>query len=396
MKLLIVAALLAGCVSLSAQNLVVSLVSPRRPLAPEAPVKLDLLAVNPSLAEANFEAPDTLHGVLLAGGKSWPVELVSTRQGPAPVQPGAFTSRGYTLVVPAGATGRVVLEITEGDYAPLRGVLLISADRTVGIAPAEASPLSTLDAATPELAHVQRNFIGHFAAHDPVYFIYGDKEPGAKFQFSFKYRLLDFSSSDTATVQRTLEFGYSQRSLWDITGDSSPFYDTSYMPSFFYESLAAQAGGSRDGMFRWIGYQAGYQHESNGRSFTDSRSLNTLFVRPAFILGSPEDWHVIVVPKIWAYVGDLSNNEQLKDYRGYGELLLAFGRSGGTTLAYTGRAGKDFNHLTTQLDLTVPIRIKLLDFASYFLVQYFDGYGESLRDYDKRSTALRAGISLVR
>jgi len=92
----------------------------------------------------------------------------------------------------------------------------------------------------------------------------------------------------------------------------------------------------------------------------------------------------------------LANNADLDDYRGYGELFLVFGRSGGTALAYTGRAGKEFNHFTSQLDLTIPIRIKLLDFASYFLVQYFDGYGESLRDYDKKSSALRAGISLVR
>ena len=76
--------------------------------------------------------------------------------------------------------------------------------------------------------------------------------------------------------------------------------------------------------------------------------------------------------------------------------MLIVGKNGGTALAYTGRAGRDFNHVTTQLDLTIPVRLKLLDFASYFLVQYFDGYGESLRDYDKKSSALRAGISLVR
>ena len=72
------------------------------------------------------------------------------------------------------------------------------------------------------------------------------------------------------------------------------------------------------------------------------------------------------------------------------------GRNGGTALAYTGHAGRDFNHFTMQLDLTVPLRIKLLDFASYFLVQYFNGYGESLRDYEKKSSQLRAGLSLVR
>ena len=388
-------AFFAGSIPGSAQNLVVSLVPPTYTVAPETPVRLDLLAVNPSLADAAFEAPAILHGVLFADTRSWPVELQSSAIGPRAVAPGAFAYRGYTLVLPPQVTGRVVLEISEGDYAPLRTVFLVGANQG-GPQVKIASPLSTLDAATPALAQVQRSFIGHFSPHDPIYFVYGPKAPGAKFQFSFKYRLLDFQGDAASTAQRTVQFGYTQRSLWDIAGDSSPFYDTSYMPSLFYESLAAQSEVNRAGPLTWVGFQAGYQHESNGQGSTDSRSLNTLFVRPAVIIGSPEEWHMIVAPKIWAYVGDLSNNRNLKDYRGYGELFVVLGKNGGTALAYTGRAGRDFNHFTTQLDLTIPARTKLLDFASYFLIQYFDGYGESLRDYDKKSSALRAGISLVR
>lgn len=388
--------LLAGTVSLAAQNLVVSLVLPTQNLVPATTVQLDLLAVNPSLTAAPFEAPAMLHGTLVAGVKSWPVELASTRPGTVSVAPGAFAYRGYTLALPPGVSGQLVLEITEGDYQPLRGVLMVSPDRALAASKPPATPLSTLDAATPALAQVQRSFIGHFGPHEPVYFTYGTTAPGAKFQFSFKYRLFDFKGNSGSTAQRALQFGYTQRSLWDITGDSSPFYDTSYMPSLFYESLASQTADNRFGPFTWVGYQAGYQHESNGQGLTASRSLNTLFLRTAFIIGAPEDWHLIVAPRVWAYVGDLSNNPKLRDYRGNGELLLVLGKNGGTALAYTGHAGRDFNHFTTQLDLTIPLRIKLLDFASYFLVQYFNGYGESLRDYDKKSSQLRAGISLVR
>ncbi|RFC49697.1 MAG: Outer membrane phospholipase A [Verrucomicrobia bacterium] len=392
----VTAVLLAGTLSLAAQNLVVSLVLPAEDLVPATTVKLDLLAVNPSLTAAPFEAPTMLYGTLVSGTKSWPVELASTRPGTVSVAPGTFAYRGYTLALPPGVSGQLVLEITSGEYQPLRGVLKVSADRAVAGSKPPATPLSTLDAATPALAQVQRSFIGHFGPHEPVYFTYGTTSPGAKFQFSFKYRLLDFQGNSGSTAQRALQFGYTQRSLWDITGDSSPFYDTSYMPTLFYESLASQTAGNRFGPVTWVGYQAGYQHESNGQGVTASRSLNTLFLRTAFIIGAPEDWHLIVAPKIWAYVGDLSNNPKLSQYRGNGEFLLVLGRNGGTALAYTGHAGRDFNHFTTQLDLTVPLRIKLLDFASYFLVQYFNGYGESLRDYDKKSAQLRAGLSLVR
>ena len=103
-----------------------------------------------------------------------------------------------------------------------------------------------------------------------------------------------------------------------------------------------------------------------------------------------------MAPRVFAYIGDLSDNPRLKDYRGNGELLVVVGKNGGTALAYTGHTGRNFNHFTTQLDLTIPVKIKLLGFASYILVQYYNGYGESLRDYDKKSTALRVGASLVR
>jgi len=168
------------------------------------------------------------------------------------------------------------------------------------------------------------------------------------------------------------------------------------MPSFFYESIATQSANNRLGPFGWIALQTGYQHESNGQSLSRSRSLNTLFARSAFSIGSLGDWHLLVVPKIWAFVGDLSDNADIKDYRGYGELQVVFGKNDGPALSYTGHAGREFNHFTTQLDLTIPVRFKLFDVATFFLVQYFDGYGESLRDYNKKSDALRAGFSLVR
>ena len=68
----------------------------------------------------------------------------------------------------------------------------------------------------------------------------------------------------------------------------------------------------------------------------------------------------------------------------------------GPSLLFAGWAGKDFDHFTYQLDLTFPIRTKLLNFESFLLLQYFDGYGESLRSYDKKSNALRLGLALLR
>jgi|GEM_PF-3530031 len=38
----------------------------------------------------------------------------------------------------------------------------------------------------------------------------------------------------------------------------------------------------------------------------------------------------------------------------------------------------------------------MVDFTTYLLVQYGEGYGESLLDYNKQSSSIRVGFPLVR
>ena len=246
----------------------------------------------------------------------------------------------------------------------------------------------------PAAAKLERTFADRLGAHEPIYFIYGPDAPVAKFQFSFKYKILRFGEPSAQNIPSTLQFAFSQRSLWDMSASSSPFYDTSYMPELFYESLAPVPAAT--GGFTWLGYQAGYKHESNGREGPVSRSLNTVFARPAFAFGALDGWRLVVAPTIFAYIGGLSDNNDLTDYRGYGLLRLILGKNTGPSIMYTGNVGRHWNHLTTQLDLTVPVRTHLLDFETYLLVQYFNGYGESLLSYREKSETVRAGFSFVR
>lgn len=374
-----------------AEGTVLTLVPPSTPVAVSATVQLDLLAVNSSSSDIAFPSPDRLAGRLLADGRAWPVELAAVRPAPPTIAPGGFAFRTYAFTVPREIDGQFIVEIPQTAAGPLRAVLDVSGAKASDSASTQLSPLR---GSTPAIAQVRRSFINRFAEHDPVYFIYGPDDPAAKFQFSFKYRILGFDTSDDSP-SRTLQFGYTQRSLWDIDASSSPFYDTSYMPSVFYESLAPApaAPGAR---FTWLGWQAGFQHESNGKDGPDSRSLNTLFARPGFALGPLDGWHLLVSPRLSAYAGGVSDNPRIKDYRGHAEWLIAFGKNDGPSLAYTGRAGRDFDHFTTQLDFTVPLRFEIADFATFLLIQYFSGYGESLLDYDQRSETVRAGISLIR
>ena len=288
----------------------------------------------------------------------------------------------------------------------MRQLLLLIAAFTLVVAdcPAQISSEPPQEAAKasadvpilqPAASKLERTFVGRLGAHEPIYFIYGSDTPAAKFQFSFKYKILKFGESTAQYLPSTLQFAFTQRSIWDTNASSSPFYDTSYMPELFFESLAPLPQKSA-GWFTWLGYQAGYKHESNGRDKPISRSLNTVFGRAVMALGALDGWHLVITPEVLAYVGGLSDNEDLKDYRGYGQLRLIFGKNTGPSLMYTGYVGQHWAHSSTQLDLTVPVRTHLLDFETYLLVQYFNGYGESLLTYSKKTETVRAGFSLVR
>lgn len=383
---------MANC--LAGQTVTQTLVPSKNSAEAGKSVTVSVVGFNATDAPAPFQTPPVLSGNLLFGERSLPVELRADGSGSATIQPGGFVRRDYQFVLPAGLSGRVILEIAARDSTTMRAVLVARDAGTLD----QSSPAATAAAATqspPAATTPDRTFWNHFAPHEAIYFLYGTEAPAAKFQLSFKYRLRSFDTGGETPPRRTVQFGYTQRSLWDIEGDSSPFYDTSYMPSLFYESLSPSTPAHAGGM-TWMGFQIGYQHESNGQNATDSRSLNTLFFRRGVMWGSPDDWHLLASPKLFVYVGGLSDNPDLDDYRGYAEWMVALAKGKGAALTYTGRAGKSLDHFTTQFDLTFPIRIKFLDFATYFTLQYFNGYGESLRAYDQRTESLRAGFSLVR
>jgi len=249
---------------------------------------------------------------------------------------------------------------------------------------------------------IRRTFEERFGLHEPIYFIYGNEPQGAKYQFSFKYRLLGDSEpvgEEGAEVLRRVFFGYTQRSLWDIDSFSSPFYDSSYMPEMFFEwqrTLDAQAIAAVDG-FAFLGYQVGIKHESNGRAGADSRSLNVIKIRPAFVLGDLARWHLVLAPRLHIYVSDLSDNPDIRDYRGNVEFQATLQHSDGVALSAAARVGRKGRRGGVQLDLTVPLEFHgRFNFASYLMIQYWSGYGESLIDYNQHNEALRFGFSLLR
>lgn len=364
-------------------------------------VRIDLAAMNPGGLEAPFGAPLSIAGKILVDGSEREVTLDSISGAPVSVSPGGFAVRRYRLTLPSEVNGRVVLEVNSSSFGVLRTVLDVqpaavaqAADpATPAVTP--ETPLEKLADSAPVASGIARTFAGRFMPNQPIYFLYGDEPQAVKFQFSFDYKLasLHWGKPEAQKIS-TVRFGYTQRSLWDIQDSSSPFYDTSYMPELAFNTDSAMP--RTPSWFTWMGWRAGYQHESNGKDGFDSRSLNTIYLRPRFIIGDIDHWFAVMVPEIWAYVGDLEDNPQLKDYRGYGKLRFYIGKNTGPTLRITAWSGKDFDNGSYELDLMWPIKTQRLSLETYFHVQYFNGYGESLRSYDEKGESLRFGIGLVR
>lgn len=373
-----------------------TLMPPAGSVAAGSAVQLDLVSLNPGSLEIPFEAPAKIVGRLEATGDSWSVTLEGVTSAPLAVAPGGFAVRRYRVALPDNARGRAILTVSLPGAASLHALLTVG-EAAPPAAAQTSTPLSKMTASAPVSSSLARTFAGRFMPNQPIYFLYGGgAEQAAKFQFSFDYRLatLRVSEAERPAIS-SLRLGYTQRSLWDIEADSSPFYDTSYMPEIaVVMELPQPVSPAR--WLTWMGVRGGFQHESNGRDGDDSRSMNRAYFRVRFILGSLASWYAVMLPEVHAYIGDLGANPRIKDYRGYGRLQLYVGHGDLFALRLNTWAGKDIDHPSYQLDLTYPLQLRWLNLESFLQVQYFDGYGESLRAYDQKSQAVRFGVGLVR
>jgi outer membrane phospholipase A len=258
---------------------------------------------------------------------------------------------------------------------------------------AEAAPRGGLDEPDTALAEFAR----HFSGHEPIYILAGTESPNVKFQVSFKYAILNPQAPVVQAYPALagVNIAYTQTSLWDTAEESAPFFDSSYKPELLWSDEYMPAL-SRPGRFG-LGLQFGVQHESNGKGDEDSRNLNVVYVRPILTFGDPADFHVSVAPRVFTYFGGQWGNPDIEDYRGYADLRVKGGWRQGLEVSALGRLGDDWDRGSIQVDVTYPLRKVLAgNFDVYLDVQGFYGYGETLREYNERTTALRVGIAVVR
>lgn len=206
-----------------------------------------------------------------------------------------------------------------------------------------------------------------------------------KAQISLKTKVAE----DVFDTSADVWFGYTQQMHWQVYNEdnSRPFRATDYMPELFI-TQPVKADLPFNGRLRMLG--AGAIHHSNGESDPWSRSWNRLY-----LMAGAEWGKLSIVPKVWTHVKEKSgstpsDNPDITDYYGHGEIqaLYDFGR--GETLAATGRYNFEKEKGAIQVDYTHPITRDVHAF-----VQVFHGYGESIIDYNDETTAVGVGLALT-
>jgi len=207
-----------------------------------------------------------------------------------------------------------------------------------------------------------------------------------QFQLSFKIPILTIPWTDGK-----LAFGYTQVSFWQAfnSNGSSPFRETSYAP----ELMASFSYNTSIFGLQKILTKYSIIHESNGRGGSDSRSWNRIYGE--FIL----EWeHIVLTLKPWYRIPERSksspsdtrgdDNPDITKYMGYGELAIAYRATWAeVSLMLRNNLRARSNYGATQVNLVVPLKNDLK-----FFVQYFDGYGLSLIDYNRHSRRVGAGV----
>lgn len=393
-RLLLALALLVSC----GAHADIILSTPAAQVVSGAPFQLDLTIANSDAAPLVVEIPAALHVRFETPAALSVIELTPERSGRIEVAPGAFIRmklqgalpaqvEGVATLVPTGlASNSVALQILP-PAADAHAIAPNEAARTAEASERKDSYTTALVDKPPPLA---------VSVYEPVYFIVGgDGGLNAKFQISLRYRLFDGRGALASRLPwlDDLYLSYSQTSLWDLGDLSKPFKDSSYRPRVFYSNY--DLARFFDGQLR-VGVESGFGHESNGKEGDDSRSFNMLYVRPTLTLGDPAGLRLFAAPLIHNYIAD-DENPDIKDYRGYVDWVLGFGAKGGLDFWTTLRKGERSDYGSMELNLSYPLsKLSGGDLTGWLTLQYFNGYGESLLDYNRKlDSQWRLGIAVA-
>jgi len=218
----------------------------------------------------------------------------------------------------------------------------------------------------------------------PASYLLDNKE--MKFQISIKGHLL-------GEKRHSLWFGYTQLSFWQIydTAHSTPFRESNYEPELIY-SYHPEQPLRTPGMNSSL-LNVGFVHQSNGQTLPRSRTWNRLYIQVGLERDFGENGRLTLLPRWWKRIGSGTfledDNPDITRYLGKSDLEARYYYDQIILCAVIKRH-------SLQMDLAIPspkiLGIQLQN--SNLHLQLFDGYGESLIDYNQRHRTIGLGMSM--
>ncbi|ALO33584.1 phospholipase [Colwellia sp. MT41] len=210
----------------------------------------------------------------------------------------------------------------------------------------------------------------------------------AKFQFSFKIPL---TRTAIFTEGDSLEFGFTLQSWWQLYNQelSRPFRETNYQPELFYTApLTWQPLGGQTNMV------VGFEHQSNGRTQMLSRSWNRLyyiftFAKDNYALSLRPWWKIPEGNKETTPTESGNDNIDITDYMGHFDLTVLY-KWDSLEFSFVGRRNFKEQKGGFEVGMTFPLSGKLKGY-----LQFTNGYGESLIDYNHAQKTFGIGIALT-
>ncbi|MDH6342454.1 phospholipase A1 [Parabacteroides sp. PFB2-12] len=197
-----------------------------------------------------------------------------------------------------------------------------------------------------------------------------------RFQLSIQQKL----TKSNLPFDTYLFIQYTQKAFWNVIQESMPMREMNFNPGIGLGHLIIYKD-------NYIG--KGYlmlEHESNGKDSLDSRSWNKVTLCASIMVNN--NWEAQF--RIWAPIIDSGNNRDILRYNGLFQVGATY-RSNNKRLAasalFTKRSSKmSFN---TQLELSYKFNPSE---NQYFFLQYYNGYGENLLEYNQFKSMLRIGF----
>lgn len=206
------------------------------------------------------------------------------------------------------------------------------------------------------------------------------KREEVKFQLSFKVPVW----RNVYNNRSTLYAAYSQLSYWQAYSRSAFFRETNYEPEIF---LANNTDWHLSNNWQIKFLNLGMVHQSNGRGGNWERSWNRIYGE---VIIANENWMLNLKP--WYVIRDASyrrQNGDMANYLGYDQIVLSYKYHNQTFALEKTNIEKGFSRGAIQATWSFPITAKIKGY-----IQYFDGYGQSLIEYNHRTHSVGIGIAL--